>query len=279
MKKIKQFGIFVRAFLAILSAAVMMSLCVSCSGDDSLRRVRRNGSLKVGYASCCAADDAPFVIDDKGITAEPAWEAAKSIGADADITRLSQSEAYKKLTDGEVDCLWNVYAPSGEYVTEVQTIDSGIYSRQIVMTKADSKITRLADVKGKSLAVVSGSDAQTALDEASVMKSSLKKIKVCADVDELLKLLESGSVDCVAIGEPQALYYIMKSPDKYKYIESPISEKKLVIAFRAQDSELCSSIAEKYVKLVQDGKLESLCEKYTASSKLRTSSQGNSAEV
>lgn len=279
MKKIKQFGIFTKAFSAILSAVMMISVCTSCSGDNSLKRVKRSGSLKVGYISCSGSDDAPFVMDGKGITAELAQDAAESIGADADMIRLCEDEAYQKLMSGEVDCLWNVHSPSGEYVTETQTIDSGIYCRQVIMTGSESKITRLADIKGKSLAVVSGSDAQAALDEASVMKSSLKKITVCADIEELLKLLESGSIDCAAIGEPQALYYIKKSPDKYKYIDSPLSEKKLVIAFRAQDAELSSKIAEEYVKMVQEGKIEALCEKYTSSSLLNLSSQGSSTQV
>lgn len=279
MKKIKQFGILTKVFSAILSAAVVLSVCVACNGDDSLSRVKRSRSLKVGYTSCSPSDDAPFVMDGKGITAEPAQDSAKSIGADAVMTRLYHDDAYEKLLNGEVDCLWNVPSPSSKYVTEVRTIDSGIYSRQVIMTKAESKITRLADIKSKTLAVVSGSDAQAALDEASVMKSSLKKITICADVDELLELLESGSVDCAAVGEPQALYYIKKSPDKYKYIDSPLSEKKLVIAFRMQDSELSSTIAEAYVKLVQDGKIDELCEKYTSSSLLSVSSQGNSTQV
>ena len=147
------------------------------------------------------------------------------------------------------------------------------------MVKSDSKITRLADISSKVLAVVSGSDALAALDEASVMKSSLKEIKICSNMSEVLEYLTSGTADCAAVDEPQALYAALDSEEKFRYIDTPISESKLVIAFRSQDSELCSKIAEKYVSLVQDGELEVLCKKYTGLRRLNSSTQSVSSGV
>lgn len=267
-----------RAAAAVISAVMMVSACVSC-GSGPISRVRRSGSLTVGYVSGNATMDAPFVMDKSGLTAEPAEKCARSMGVGAEFMRLGSDEAYQKLLDGTVDCLWNVTQPSKEYTASVMTIDTDLYYRQVIMVNADSEITRLADISSKVLAVVSGSDAQAALDEASVMKSSLKQIKIYSSMSEVMEALTSGTADCAAVDEPQALYAALDSEDKFRYIDTPISESKLVIAFRTEDSELCSKIAEKYVSMIQDGDIEDLCKKYTGLRRLNSSTQSVSSEI
>ena len=48
----------------------------------------------------------------------------------------------------------------------------------------------------------------------------------------------------------------------FKYIDTPISECSLVIVTRADDADLCSRIAEKYVGMSQQGIIKEICEKY-----------------
>lgn len=254
----------------LLGAAVL--LLTSCSTDRTIRRIQQNGALQVGYTSCAPSEDAPFVMQENtGITAEPALQAAKSLGVDAAFTRLRADEAYDRLLGGSVDCLWNVTAPEKDIVSFVRTIETGIDYRQLVMTTADSEISRLADVSGKVMAVVSGSDAQTELHHASVMESSLREIRIYDSMQEVLAALTEGEADCAAVDEPQALYGSAESESKFKFIETPIAESPLVIATRAEDGELCSKIAEQYVKMAQEGKIKDICAQYTGGNALNTS--------
>lgn len=269
---------FLRAAAAVISALLMILTCVSCDSNP-ISRVKRSGKLKVGYISNNSSMDAPFVMEQGGITAEPAEKCADSLGVDAEFMRLGSDDAYQRLLDGTVDCLWNAPQPSKEYTPSVITIDTDIYYRQVIMVKSDSKITRLADISGKVLAVVSGSDAQAALDEASVMKSSVKQIKIFSSMDEVMESLSSGKADCAAADEPQALYAALNYKDKFRYIDTPISESKLVIAFRSEDNELCGKISEKYVSMVQSGEIEELCKKYTGLRRLNPSTQTVSSEI
>jgi polar amino acid transport system substrate-binding protein len=264
---------------ALLAAAAVLSICTACNSDRSVARVRQSGSLNVGYSSCNLYLDAPFVMGDKGLTAEPATKVASTMNAAPNFRRLSSDETYDRLLDGSVDCLWNVTSPPKEYVSSVRTIDTGIYYRQVIMTVCNSDITRFADVSGKKLAVVSGSDAQTALHDASVMESSLGEIKLYDNIDDILKALNSGEADCAAVDEPQALYCIMDISEKFKFIDTPIAECPLVIATRAEDSDLCGSIAEKYVNMVQDGQIKDLCKKYASIDILNSAMQSTSSKV
>lgn len=268
-----------RIISAILAAIAVLSICTACNSDEAVKRVKRNGVLNVGYSSCNSSNDSPFVMDGRGITTEPAEQIADSMNVEAKFTRLSTDEAYDRLLDGTVDCLWNVASPEKQYVSSVRTIETGIYYRQVIMTTSDSSITRLADVSGKTLAVVSGSDAQTALHEASVMESSLSEIKIFSTMYEVLEALTSGEADCAAVDEPQAMYHTIETSDKFKFIDTPIAENSLVIATRAEDADLCGKISEKYIKIAQNGEIKSLCRQYTGGDMLSVSMQNISSEI
>ncbi len=279
--------IFQKAVALMAAAAVALSVCVSCDNDATVKRIKQNGGLRVGYCSSAPSEDEPFVIDGgEGLTGEPAGKVADSMGVDAIFSRCTTAEAYDWLMSGRLDCLWNCPPPVKELVSSVRTIETGLYYRQVIVTGKDSKISRLADVKGKKLAVVSGSDAQAELHNAAVMESSLKETVVCGNMQEVLELLDSGKVHCAAVDEPQAVYAIAKyySDDDsnghgFRFIDTPIAESGLVIVTRAEDADLCSKIAEKFVSMSQDGKIRAICEKYNLTGMLSSAIKNNPEET
>ena len=276
-----------RTSALLIAAALTLSACVACNSDSVVSRLKQNGGLRVGYCSCSADDDAPFVMESsqktfEGLTGEPAAKIADAMGTELLFTRISSAEAYNRLMDGSVDCLWNCSPPAKELVSSVRTIETGLYYRQVIMTTSDSKISRLADVKGKKLAVVSGSDAQMELHNASVMESSLKQTVVCSSMQQLLRELASGKVQCAAVDEPQALYAAANYKEggvSFKCVDTPIAECRLVIVTRADDADLCSLIAEKYVGISQQGKIRELCETYNLDVLLRSYLKDNPAQA
>ena len=280
--------LFKRTVAFIIALTVTVSVLAACNSESTVSRLNDNGGLRVGYCSCSEADDAPFVLEAKegkasdGITGEPASNIADSLGTNAVFTRVNTAESYDKLMDGSVDCLWNCPPPSKALVSSVRTIETGLYYRQVIMTTSASKINRLADVKGKSLAVVSGSDAQVELHNASVMEKSLKKIIICSNMQQVLQKLASGEVQCAAVDEPQAIYAAAHFKEKgtdFKYIKTPIAESGLVIVTRADDADLCSLLAEKYVSLSQKNVIKELCQKYGLDVMLSSAMKDNPAEV
>ena len=107
------------------------------------------------------------------------------------------------------------------------------------------------------------------------MESSLRGIRKYAGIREVMAALTAGEADCAAVDEPQALYWISKSESEFKFIDTPIAENQLVIATRAEDSELCGTIAEQYVKMAQNGEIKALCAKYTGGNELNALMQNN----
>lgn len=272
-QKVRQMG------AVLLACAVAVLTVTSCDSDATIRAIRQNGALNVGYVSCAPTEDAPFLLaDNAGLTAAPAAKTAKSLDTAVRFTRLTAESAYLSLLAGSVDCLWNVAPPSKETVSSVRTIETGVTYRQLILTTKESGITRLADVSGKILAVVSGSDAQTELHNAAVMESSLKQIKSCAAMQDIITALDTGEADCAAVDEPQAMYAIEQFREagherEFRFIETPIAENQLVIVCRAADGELCSRIAECYVKMAQDGDIKALSERWIGTDEQEDSRQ------
>ncbi len=277
--------LFKRTVALIVAAFLTVSACAACSPDSTISRINDNGGLRVGYCSCSESDDAPFVMEGKeGMTGEPAVRIANAIGTEAVFTRVRSSEAYERLMQGSVDCLWNCSPPPKEIVSSVRAIETGLFYRQVIMTTSDSKINRLADVKGKKLAVVSGSDAQAELHNAAVMEKSLKKIIICSNIQQLLQKLSSGEVQCAAVDEPQAIYAAARYQYKdkkmeYKFVDTPIAECSLVIVTRSDEADLCSLLAEKYVELSQKNVIKELCQKNELSGMLSSKIKDNPAQV
>ena len=277
--------LFKRTVALIVAAFLTVSACAACSSDSTISRITDNGGLRVGYCSCSESDDAPFVMEGKeGMTREPAVRIANAIGTEAVFTRVRSSEAYERLMQGSVDCLWNCSPPPKEIVSSVRTIETGLFYRQVIMTTSDSKINRLSDVKGKKLAVVSGSDAQAELHNAAVMEKSLKKIIICSNMQQLLQKLSSGEVQCAAVDEPQAIYAAARYHYKdkkveYKFVDTPIAECSLVIVTRSDEADLCSLLAEKYVELSQKNVIKELCQKNELSGMLSSKIKDNPAQV
>lgn len=265
--------------LLLLICGLLMTL-TGCGGDATVRAIRKNGALRVGYASCAPSEDPPFLLDDdKGLTGLPAAKAAKALDVKAEFVRLTGDSAYDALLGGEVDCLWNIPAPSKSMTASVRTVETGLYLRQVVMTTADSSITRLADVSGKVMAVVSGSDAQAALHESPVMEGSLKEVRVYAAMTDVLAALTDGEAQCAAVDEPQALYAAKESKGTFRAVETPIAEKALVIACRAEDGELCARIAEWFVRMAQNGEIRGLCEEYVPDADMTRAKLNDRAET
>lgn len=255
-----------RLITFIMAAAVALTslMTVGCGeSDSSIKRVKHSGSFKVGYVSSgLTQDDMPYVSDDGGIVGDLAQKAAKSMRVDAQMVPVSSDEAYDKLLDGSVDCLWNVSAPAKKYVSSVRTISTDIYCRQVLITVSGSDIEDLADVKGKTMAVVSGSDALSAMNDASVMKKSLKSFLVLDSLHNVIDALRLGEADCAVVGYPQAMYINTQYPNLFNITDSMISESMLVIAFRAEDNKLCEKIAKQYVNMMKKGEINALWRKY-----------------
>lgn len=159
------------------------------------------GAFTVGFDQ----DFPPFgyVGDDgefTGFDIEMATECAKRMGKEIKLQPIDWDAKDMELESGTIDCIWNGFTMNGRE-DQYTWSDSYMDNTQVVITKKDSGIEKLADLSGKIVEVQKESSAQSALedeDHADLLASFGQFLQV-AEYNTAFMDLESGAVDAIAI--------------------------------------------------------------------------------
>ena len=95
----------------------------------------------------------------KGIDVELAEEAFQRLGYQPEFEKIVWEDKEKLLSDGTIDCLWSCYSMN-ERENKYQWAGPYMYSRQMVVVRAESEIRTLQDLKGKRIAVQATTKAE-----------------------------------------------------------------------------------------------------------------------
>ncbi len=248
--------------LPVIFAAFIALCCGLLSGcgeyGDSLERILSEDRMVFGVQP----DNSPlsFTAGDQpdGLSVELAKELAKRLNVDAEFVFVSTGDAGKALENGTIDVYVNLPSPGQKETAAMLTVDTGMDYRHIMVVSAKSKVSRLYDLKGGKLSVISGSDAAGALDAAEVFKSDLGQIVWCANPWEQMASLDSGKADAMLIHEPMYLYMAKDFGDNYKALDEVLASTGLICAMRRQDTQLSARVRTLLEDMTDDGTMKEL---------------------
>ena len=111
-----------------------------------------------------------------------------------------------ELESGSIDCIWNGFGREENYTWSDAYIDNSI----VMLTRSDTGIETLADLKGKNVVTQAGSSALTALTEgdATDLADTFASLEQTPDYNSAVLGLDSGLYDAVAIDIGVAQYYL-----------------------------------------------------------------------
>ena len=198
--------------------------------------VQNKGKLVVGIS-----DSEPFTYKVKG-----GWE-----GIDADLAKIfaltwletdcefvlvNRDDIQKALTAGLIDCYWCGMKNSDELANSYGVSFPYLYNKQVIVVNVDDEnvYETVDDLKGKKIAVVAGSDAETAV-------KNLGLECVAAETEpEALFYISAGKADVVCISGFTAYDQVGADTD---YPDLRISglylgDESYVVLFR-KNSSLC----------------------------------------
>ena len=92
-----------------------------------------------------------------------------------------------------------------------------------MVVKADSGISSLADLAGKSVMAQAASSAVDAINANESLKSSLKEVVELADYNTGCMELKQGTVDAIAADLGVAAYQIANNEGEYVILDEAIS--------------------------------------------------------
>ena len=130
------------------------------------------------------------------------------------------------------------------------------------VVKADSGITSLADLAGKSVMAQAASSAVDAINENEDFKASLKEVVELGDYNMGFMDLAQGTVDAVAADLGVAQYQIANNDGDYVILDEPLSTEQYAIGFLKGNTELRDAVNAELLKMAEDGTMLEIAQKY-----------------
>ncbi|MFA6936855.1 MAG: amino acid ABC transporter substrate-binding protein [Treponema sp.] len=265
MKKLEKIMIAVAvvAALSFTGCSKKSAVKTEANADTSLSDLQAKGKLILGL------DDAfpPLGFRDEnnnivGYDIDLASEVAKRLGVTLECQPIDWSAKEQELSTGKIDCIWNGFTMTPERKDAMSFTKAYLDNAQVVVVRADSGITTLADMKGKIVGVQAGSSAQDAIEASTDFKAGLKEIVEFKDNVTALNDLEINRVDGVVMDQVVANYTITQSGKPYVVIAEGLSTEEYGVAFKKGNIALRDKVQATLEEMQADGTVTSISNKW-----------------
>ena len=253
-----------KKIIALVLTLVLVAACFAgCGGkkDSDLAYVKKNGKLIVGIT-----DYEPMDYKDEngnwtGFDAEFAQLVAKELGVEVEFFVLSDwGQKFYELETKNIDAVWNGMTITEEAKLNASVSDAYVINAQVVVMKADvvGDYTTEESLKSLFFAVESGSAGEEALQGIGITEYVAVQDQTSAVME-----VAAGTADACVIDITMA--NAMTGPGT-SYddlaVGMALTSEEYGIAFR-KDSDLTAKVNEIMKKLIEDGTLPALAEKYS----------------
>lgn len=189
-----------------------------------------------------------------GFDIDVAKEVSKRLGVELVLQPISWTAKEQELNSYNIDCIWNGMSINEERKQAMSLSIPYLENSMSFVTKTDSSINKLEDLKGKKIGVQSGSTAEEILQEAEIYSDLAEVVSYTDNITAFMDL-EINQIDSVFLDNVVANYYITSNNKPYKVLEEGLAEEEYAIGFRKQDVELCDKVNEILLEMKQDGSL------------------------
>lgn len=254
----------------MLTAVIVLAAC----GSSKEKTAEKDETAADQEKIIIGIDDkfAPMGFrDDKndivGFDIDLARSAAEHMGVEAEFQPIDWKTKEVELLSGRIDLIWNGYTITDERKEKVLFTKPYLENSQVVITKADSKITKLSDLAGQEVGIQSLSSAADALNGNPIHKE-VKKITEFADNVLALSDLKTGRVDAVVIDAVVAEYYMTQEPDTFKLLEESLAPEQYGIGVKPGNEALLEKLQAALDKMNEDGTAADISTKWFGEDKV-----------
>ena len=246
---------YTRIAALLMAALMLLSVCGCGENGDSLERVQKRERIVFGIAPDSLPVSGGTQDEPTGISVDVGNEIAARLGVEAEYIFITNENAVQYINDGVIDCYLNLAEPDIRTATQLRMVDSLFDWRQVAVVPKWSKASQLVDLTGERLCVVSGSDADAALDAAEIFKASMRDIVYTSDYVEIMRELTGSSCAAAIVDEMELMYAAGEAREKFVVIDQPLASSSYVLAFAYRDTTLAERIQSLYDDMNADGTL------------------------
>ena len=253
-----------KKIMAMLLAMVLVLSALTACGSKStsdLETVQKNGKIVIGIT-----DYAPMDYKDEngnwtGFDAEFAELFAQELGVDCEFYVIADwGKKFLELETKQIDAVWNGMTITEEAQLNSSVSDPYVINAQVLVMKADviGNYADAASLKDLTVAVENGSAGQSAAEEAGITN-------IIATQDQAAALMEvaAGTSDACVIDITMA-NAMTGEGTSYADLASglALTSEEYGVSFR-KDSDLTAKFNAFMDKLLADGTLQALADKYS----------------
>jgi polar amino acid transport system substrate-binding protein len=181
---------------------------------------------------------------------------AKAVGIKVELQEVPFDPIFTKLDDGSLDIGLSSITITEERKATLDFTEPYLNAGQMLVVPVASSAAGIDDLKGKKIAVQTGTTGQFALDKLDgYVKEGYD------DIANAFADLANGRVDAVLTDSPVAADYVTRAmgfKGKLKLIGSPLTDEYLGIAVKKGNKELLDLLNKGLAAIVADGTLDSL---------------------
>ena len=247
MKKIK-------SILIILSLIIVVGVLV-------IGIFNNKGTSKEKIIMVTEAGFAPYEFyknnEIVGVDIEIAKKIAEKLGKELEIKDTDFDSIINEVKTGKAD-----FAAAGLSITEerLEEVDFSVeyaVSKQVILVKKDSSISKLEDFNGKKVAVQLGTVADLVLSDEYPEVEVIQHKKYLLAVEDLL----ANKVDAIVLDSLPA-QEIVKQNSGLKILEEELLTDKYGIAVQKENKELLDIINQVLKEMMDNGDIEDFTMKY-----------------
>lgn len=268
-----------KVFTFALAGALSISMLAGCGSssnesttsepkeDTSLTDVQAAGHFTLGLD----ADFAPMGFTDDngeivGFDIDLAKAVGEKMGVDVEVKPIDWDSKDMELSSGKIDVIWNGFSITDERRQEVLFSNPYLSTKQSIVVKKGSDITKKADLAGKKIALQDGSTSEDALkaDTATYESVGDDNISRFKENSQVLMEVDSGRADAAVIDEVFVRYYLQKENllDKYTVLEEGFDEEDYGVGGRKGDYALMEAINKALDECKADGTTSEISKKW-----------------
>lgn len=246
-----------KKFLLLAMTLLMaLSLVAGCGSDSPKKMVI---GLDDNFAPMGFRNEKNEIV---GYDIDLAKEACKRAGMEVEFKPIDWASKEAEIKGKCIDAIWNCFTVNPERQEAYTLSKPYMVNAQLVVVPKGSEITKIADLKGKVLAVQDDSTGSYILDRNNELRTSLKDYRKYPDFAAVYMDMDAGRIDAMVVDAVLARYYMVKHPDKYVALEENLGDEVVAVAFRKDDKEYSEKINKALDEMKKDGTMKKISEQW-----------------
>ena len=198
-----------------------------------------------------------------GIDQEIAQEACRRMGYEAEFEEIIWGERDRLLDSGTIDCIWGCFVMDGRE-KRYQWAGPYLTSEEAVVVSADSDITSIDELNGKTIAVRIDSKAEEFfMGKISNEVPVPETLFTFNSMKEAFVWFGKGYADAVVDHRAALKVLTQQNPQLYRVLDDHLITVNLGVAFRTDfDSNLVASLNKALNEMSEDGTIARIAQDY-----------------